>query len=98
MGSGFVRGNYYRNKDTFKKLTHRPILHQAYIIMSQTNTITINGQNWNQISRKGGLGPTKAAEAAAITVTIAETTRSQINIHQRKNERQFDFQINKFKN
>ena len=53
IGLGFVRGNYYRNKDTYK-LTHIPIYHEAYIVMSQTNTNTNNGQNRNQISGRGG--------------------------------------------
>ena len=55
IGSGFVRGNYYRNKDTYK-LTDRPIYLEVYIVIYQTNTNTNNGQNLNQISGRGGRG------------------------------------------
>ena len=39
-----------------------------------------------------------AVEAVVITVTIARTTRLQMNIHLKENEGRSDFQINNYRN
>ena len=63
--SGFVRINYYRNKDTFK-LT--PKLTPTIIPVTPTGT--------KSPEEVDGTKKVPAAEAAAVAMTIVETTQS----------------------
>ena len=79
MGSGFAKGNYYCNKDTYEHLD----LYNTNLISSRpkltpTPTMIRSGTRFlAEVDR----AKAPAVEAVMIAVTVAETTQLHINIH-----------------
>ena len=70
MGSGFVRGNYYHNKDTYK-LTHEPMNPYNMKIISSCFKLTPNSVRTPEMASRAM--EAFVAPIAAITMAIAET-------------------------
>ena len=80
IGPGFVRGNYYCNKDTYKLNID---LYNTKLILSclkLTPTPTMVRTRTRSPEEMDGAKEDPAVVAGAIAMTVAETTRLQ-NIH-----------------